>query len=94
MAMKIVKPTEFSDTITREYWRIGVANIHPITQSVGCVLFGYVNKAARDGGKSPIGAPVECSVPWSAFANSNNPNIRDIYGYLKTLPEWSASEEV
>lgn len=94
MAMKITKPTEFADNITREYWRIGIANIHPLTNSCHVVLFGYVNKAARDGGKSPIGAPIECNVPWTAFANSNNPNIRDIYTYLKTLPEWAASEEL
>lgn len=94
MAMKITKPTEFADNITREYWRVGIANIHPLTNSCSVVLFGYVNKAARDGGKQPIGAPIEVSVPWSAFTNENNPNIRNIYDWLKAQPEWSASEEV
>lgn len=94
MAIKLQKPTEFSDTITREYWRIGVANIHPISQACYVMLFGYVNKAARDGGKQPIGAPIEISVPWEAFTNPNNPSIKAIYDWLKTQPDWAAGEDV
>lgn len=94
MAIKLSKPTEFDDTITREYWVVGIANIHPITRSCHVVLFGYVNKQARDAGKQPIGAPVEVAIPWSAFSNPNNPTIKAIYDWLKLQPEWSAGEDV
>lgn len=94
MAIKLQKPTEFGDTITREYWKIGVFNAHPRTQSCFVVLDGYVNAAARKAGKHPIGAPIEMVIPWSAFSNDNNPNVRDAYNYIKALEEWAAGEEV
>lgn len=93
MAIKLKRATSFSDLVDAEYWRIGVANIHPRTQSCYVILDGYVNKAARDGGKSII-MSIEVSVPWSAFSNGNNPNLRDIYTYIKTLADWAEGEEV
>jgi len=93
MAIKIQKPTKFGDTIVAEYWRVGVANIHPRTQSCYVVLDGYINKAARDGGKSVVDS-IEMSIPWTAFSNSNNPNIKDIYLHLKTLEAWATGEDV
>lgn len=93
MAIKLKRATSFSDLVDAEYWRIGVANIHPRNNSCQIVLDGYVNKAARDGGKTIISS-IEMPIPWSAFSNGNNPNLRDIYTYVKTLEDWSAGEEV
>jgi hypothetical protein len=93
MAIKLQKPTRYGDTVTAEYWRVGIANIHPRTKYCGVVLDGYVNKAARDANKDSVQC-FELSVPWEAFANGNNPNIKDIYLYLKSLPDWGAGEDI
>lgn len=93
MAMKIKKPTEFGDAVEAEYWRIGIANIHPVSQSCGVVLLGYLNAAARTAEKQPL-ARKEVSVPWSAFTNPNNPSIKAIYDWLKAQPDWAAGEDV
>ncbi len=93
MAIKLSKPTRFGATVTAEYWKVGVANIHPRTQNCYVVLDGFLNKAARDEGSAAM-ETIELSVPWSAFANDKNPNIRDIYLHLKSLEAWSAGEDV
>jgi len=93
MAIKIIKPTQFGDGVTAEYWRIGVANIHPRSQVCQIVMDGYVNAAARNTGKAPA-AYFERSIPWEAFSNDKNPNIRDIYLFLKAQEDWAAGEDV
>lgn len=93
MAIKLKKTSVYGDTIQPEYWMVGIANIHPINRQCYVVLFGFLDATARTGGKESL-AKMEISIPWNAFSNSNNPNIKDIYTHLKTLDDWKTGEDV
>lgn len=89
MAFKIAKPSLYG--VDADYWRVGVANIHPRSNACFVVMDGYLNAQARVD-KMPI-ARVELTVPWEAFKNENNPSVRDIYLYLKNLPDWADGQD-
>lgn len=93
MAIKLKKPTNFSDLIQPEYWMVGIANIHPISQSCSVVLFGWMNAAARTAGKDSI-SRIEVAIPWAAFGDGKNPSIKDIYTYLKASDDWKAGTDI
>ena len=93
MAIKLLKPTRFGDTVTAEYWRIGIMNINQRSQSCQIVLDAYVDAKARNDKKDAIDYK-EITVPWSAFSNSKNPNMKDVYQYIASTDDWKDGQEV
>lgn len=93
MAIKILKPTRFGDNVTAEHWRIGIFIANSRIQICTVTLDAYVDGKARTDKKDPIDFK-EVTIPWSAFKNTKNPNVKDAYEYLATTDDWKDGVEV
>lgn len=89
MALHLSKPSGYG--VDALYWRIGVMNIHPRSQSASVVLDGFISQAARAAGAQPI-SELELQLPLTnALADGGRTAM---YAAIKALPEYANAVDV
>ncbi len=88
MALCKTIDTDFGTPAT--YWNIGAYQEDYKGKGAQVTLYGYVNKAAREGGKQPLAA---AKVDLTGDLYTSDATRDSLYSVLKAMPEWAGSDD-
>lgn len=91
MALILSVPTDYG--INATYHHIGAVTTNWRDGAVMCVLFSYVDDAARAAGKQPLGS-VSLTFEGADFDFTHNEATRAaLYAKIKTLAAWAGAAD-
>jgi hypothetical protein len=86
--MALKKSIELPSKVTVEYWKLAVVRFDYLTDECRVLIFGYLNKEARDEGASPAHS-IDDLVSWGAESRA------DVYDKIKAeFPLFDGAEDI
>lgn len=91
MALQLTVPSDFGVAAT--YHRIGAIQVNWLDRGVTVTLFSYIDEAARDSNKQPLGT-LQLQFTDSDFDFVDDEPTRDaLYTKIKQRPEWHEAKD-